>query len=324
VPDARYEHLKSTWKPKSQIQAVLTVTDIAGLVKGAAEGKGLGNAFLSNIQAVDAIYHVTRGFLDAEVEHVEGSVDPARDFDIIKGELIAKDLAMMEGRVADLEKKVRQNAKDKNNRDNLETARKALTMLQEGKEVRFGDWKEKDIPYLNTQQLLTAKPVVYLINVSEKAYIEQKSKFFKEVKTWVDAHAPGDAIIPFSVVYEQKLMAMSEAERKAHIETTKAPSRIDRIITSGYKALGLIQFFTTGVDEVRSWTIRRGTKAPGAGGVIHTDFEKGFVCAEIYNYEDFKELGSEAAAKAAGRSRTQGKEYVMKDGDVVFFKANRK
>jgi len=324
VPDARYDHLKNTWKPKSQIQAVLTVTDIAGLVKGAAEGKGLGNAFLSNIQAVDAIYHVTRGFLDAEVEHVEGSVDPARDFDIIKSELIAKDLAMMEARVADLEKKVRQNAKDRNNRDNLETARKVLTLLQEGKEIRFGDWKEKDIPYLNTQQLLTAKPVVYLINVSEKAYIEQKSKFFKEVKTWVDAHAPGDAIIPFSVAYEQKLQGMSEAERKAHIESTKAPSRLDRIITAGYKALGLIQFFTTGVDEVRSWTIRKGTKAPGAGGVIHSDFDKGFICAEIYNYDDFKELGSESAVKAAGRCRTQGKEYVMKDGDVVFFKANRK
>jgi len=291
-------------------------------VKGAAEGKGLGNAFLANIQAVGAIYHVTRGFVDTEVEHVEGSVDPVRDFDIIKNELIKKDLAQMEGRVADLEKKVRQNGKEKLNKDNLEIARKALAILQEGKEIRFGDWKANDIQYVNQQQLLTAKPVVYLINIGDKNFSEQKSKFLKDVKTWITQHAPGDACIPFSVAFEQRIQGMEEAERKAYLAEAKVPSMVDKIITTGYKSLNLIQYFTTGVDEVRCWSIRRGTKAPQAAGVIHGDFERGFICAEQYNYEDFKEFSTEAAVKAAGRARTQGREYVVRDGDILFFKHN--
>jgi len=322
VPDPRYEHLKAAWKPKSQIQAVLSITDIAGLVKGASEGKGLGNEFLANIQAVDAIFHVTRAFLDTDVEHVETTIDPVRDFDIIKTELIKKDIAHVEARVADLEKKVRQNAKEKVLKENLDTARKALAFLLEGKEIRFGEWSGKDIPYLNTQQLLTAKPVIYLINIGDKNFAEQKSKFLKDVKTWVNTNAPGDICIPFSVGFEQRISLMEPDDRKKYLAEVKVPSQLDKIITQGYKALNLIQYFTTGVDEVRCWSIRKGTKAPQAAGVIHGDFERGFICAEQYNYDDFKEFGSESGVKAGGRARTQGREYVVRDGDVLFFKHN--
>lgn len=323
VPDPRYEHLKEAWKPKSRVQAVLSITDIAGLVKGAAEGKGLGNAFLSNIQAVDAIYHVTRAFESSEIEHVEGNVDPVRDIDIIRTELIKKDIERLGSAIDACAKRLKTNARDKENKDNYETGKKALELLEAGKEVRYGDWNSKDVIYLNTLQLLTAKPVVFLVNIGEKNFVTQKSKFLKPIKDWIAANNPDAPLIPFSVAFERTVMdkaAEGEDAKKKFLEEAKVPSMLNKIITTGYKALNLINFFTTGEDEVRSWSIRIGTKAPQAAGVIHSDFEKNFICAEVYNYEDFKEHGSEHAVKAAGRSRTQGKEYVMRDGDIVFFK----
>jgi len=324
VPDPRFEHLKESWKPKSKVQAVLSITDIAGLVKGAAEGKGLGNAFLSNIQAVDVIYYVTCAFESSEIEHVEGNVDPVRDIDIIRTELIKKDIERL-GTAADaIAKKLKTNARDKDNKDNLECAKKALELLEAGQEVRYGDWNSKEVVYLNTLQLLTAKPVVFLVNIGEKNFVSQKSKFLKPIKDWVTANNPDAPIIPFSVAFEKTVMdkaAEGEEVKKKFLEDAKVPSQLTKIITTGYKALNLINFFTTGEDEVRSWSIRIGTKAPQAAGVIHSDFEKNFICAEVYNYEDFKEFGSESQVKAHGRSRTQGKEYVMRDGDIVFFKA---
>jgi obg-like ATPase 1 len=325
VPDARYDFLKETWKPKSRVSAVLTITDIAGLVKGASEGKGLGNAFLSHIAAVDGIFHVTRAFEAKDIEHVEGDVDPVRDFDIIKTELVKKDIEKMIAQVALLEKKLITKAPGV--KDDLESAKKALAMLEEGKEIRHGQWNNKDVTYLNTQLLLTAKPVVFLVNISEKNFVEQKSKFLKGIKEWVTKNSPESPIIPFSVAFEQKLKgieAKSGDEAKKFLEESKVPCMLSKIISKGYESLNLIHFFTTGADEVRCWTIQNGCKAPEAAGTIHTDFEKGFICADIYNFEDFKVCGSESAVKAAGKSRSQGKEYIMKDGDICFFKHNAK
>jgi len=327
VPDPRFEHLCQVWKPRSRVQAVLSITDIAGLVKGASEGKGLGNAFLSNIQAVDAIYHVCRAFDNADIEHVEGNVDPVRDIEIIRTELIKKDIERLNNAIDALSKKLRVNQRDRDSKENLECAKKALQMLEENKEIRYGDWNAKEVQYLNTLQLLTAKPVVFLVNVGEKNFVTQKSKYLPKIKEYVTQNCPDSPIIPFSVAFEKTVMdkaAEGEEAKKKYLEEVKVPSMIPKIITAGYRALSLINFFTTGEDEVRAWSIRIGTKAPQAGGVIHSDFEKNFICAEVYNYEDFKELGSEAAVKAAGRYRTQGKDYVMKDGDIVFFKCGKR
>jgi obg-like ATPase 1 len=228
----------------------------------------------------------------------------------------------MEAQVALLEKKLITKAPGV--KDELASAQKALAWIKEGKEIRHGDWNAKDVVYLNTQLLLTSKPVVFLVNISEKNFTEQKSKFLKNIKDWVTKNSPESPIIPFSVKFEQHLKEV-EAEgadaKEKFLKEAKVPSMLNKIITKGYEALNLINFFTTGADEVRAWTIQNGYKAPEAGGVIHSDFEKGFICAEIYNFEDWKACGqSETQVKAAGKSRTQGKEYLVKDGDVCFFK----
>jgi obg-like ATPase 1 len=321
VPDQRFKHLCQSFNPKKEIPAVLQVTDIAGLVKGAAEGKGLGNAFLGNIQAVDAIYHVTRAFKDKDIEHVEGSVEPTRDFMIIRGELIAKDIEWVTNKKEAIQKKSRNKA-DKQAAADIAVCDKALALLEKGTEVRRGDWKNDDILFLNSLNLLTAKPVVFLVNISKKNFITQKNAWLNGIREWVKENSPGDLVIPFSVTFEAELLDMGDEERAAFLAENKVPTMIPRIIKQGYKALDLINFFTVGPDEVRAWSIRDGIKAPGAGGVIHGDFEKGFIKAEIYKYDDFKEHGSEAAVSAAGKKRTQGKEYVMLNGDIVFFKAN--
>lgn len=322
VPDRRFKHFVEEFKPASEKCAVLTVTDIAGLVKGAAEGKGLGNAFLSNIQAVDAIYHVTRAFVKKDIEHVEGNVDPCRDFEIIRGELIAKDLAWMQNSLDQLSKKCRAKA-SKEQKDEMDLMTIVVGHLEAGKEVRNAqEWNNKEIDLLNTYPLLTAKPVVYLINISKMNMEKSQNKWFVDIKKWVAENSPGDPVIPFSIAFEEALMDMEPDAKKAYLEETKMVSMLPRIIKSGYSALQLINFFTVGADEVRAWSIREGTKAPGAAGTIHGDFEKHFVCADVYNYADFKELGGEKGVKDGGKIRMQGKEYTVVDGDVMFIKHN--
>lgn len=321
VPDKRFKHLATEFKPEKEIPAVLTVTDIAGLVKGAAEGKGLGNAFLSNIQAVDAIYHLTRAFVSKDIEHVEGNVDPVRDFVIIRGELIAKDLAWMKDHLAAVQKKARSKA-TKEQKAEMDLAEFVVGHLEAGKEVRNYDWNNKQIELLNTFPLLTAKPVVYLVNISKQNMEKSQNKWFKDIKDWVAKESPGDPVIPFSVAFEEHIRSLPDEEKKEYMKSHKLNTMLPKIIKSGYQALHLINFFTVGADEVRAWSIRKGTKAPGAAGTIHGDFEKNFVCAETYNYDDFKEQGSETAVKAAGKIRTQGKEYEMVDGDICFIKHN--
>jgi len=250
-------------------------------------------------------------------------VDPLRELDIIKTELILKDQERVNGWIDGLSKKMRMNSKDKKLVDEHVTATKAKAILDEGKEIRHGNWLNKDIDALNQMQLLTAKPVVYLVNISKKNFVEQKNKFLAPIKDYVKKNSPESVVIPYSVAFEEELRDKeTDEDKKKFLTESKVPSMLPKIITQGYKALNLIHFFTTGVDEVRCWSIQAGTKAPQAAGVIHTDFEKGFICAETYNYEDFKQYGSEAAAQKAGKSRTQGKEYVMRDGDIVFFKHN--
>lgn len=320
VPDERYEWLVDYFKPASKVPAVLSVTDIAGLIKGASKGEGLGNAFLSHIRAVDGIFHVTRIFEDDDVTHVEGSVDPVRDLQIVTEELILKDIETVAKRKEQLERELT-HKKDKKKMQELETVNAVLKLLNQNKQVRYGDWKAQDIETLNSLSLLTAKPVVYLINMSEKDYIRKGNKWLGKIKQWVDSQG-GEPIVPFCGVLEQKMLSMSKDEIAAYEKENKATSAIPKIIKTGYYALDLIHFFTCGTDEVKCWTIRRGTKAPQAAGIIHSDFEKGFICAEVMKFDEFKQLGSEAAVKAAGKYKQEGKGYVVCDGDILYFKAN--
>jgi len=324
VPDERFEYLCNIYKPASKVPAYLNVTDIAGLVKGAAEGQGLGNAFLSHIKACDAIFHMVRIFDDEDIVHVEGNVDPIRDIEIINNELRYKDLELVEKAYKDADKYYNR-AHDKNWKTEFEVLTKLKEMLGEDQKkwVKHNDWNEKEIEVLNKHLFLTSKPVVYLLNMSEKEFIRKKNKWLPKIKEWVDANDKGAIVIPFSAPYEATLSALpTDEDRANYIKETAAPSCMEKIITNGYKALHLKYFFTAGADEVKAWTIQDGFTAPKAAGRIHGDFEKGFIMAEVMKYKDFKEHGSEAAVKAAGGYRQQGKQYVVEDADIILFKFN--
>jgi len=320
VPDERFEWLVQHFKPHSEIPAALTITDIAGLIKGASTGEGLGNAFLSHIRAVDGIYHVCRVFEDDDVTHVEGDVNPVRDLEIIIEELILKDLDAV-SKIRDKTDRELKVKKDKQKGIELEVYNKLQAHLEAKKQVRLNEWKAIEIEVINTLQLLTAKPVVYLVNMSQKDYIRRGNKWLAKLKAWVDANG-GEPMVPVCGAVETKYLSMSPDEIKSFNEEQKCQSSIPKIISTGYHALQLIHFFTCGTDEVKCWTLRTGAKAPQAAGVIHTDFERGFVCAEVMKYEDYKELGSESAVKSAGKYKQEGRNYEVKDGDIIFFKAN--
>jgi obg-like ATPase 1 len=321
VPDDRFKWLCKTYKPKSEVPAFLEICDIAGLVKGAANGEGLGNAFLSHIAAVDGILHVCRAFDDADVVHVEDRVDPVEDLEIIHSELRAKDIERCLNAVEAVRKQIPRGLK-KEQKEELEAGEKVLAWLEEGKDIRFGEWNTREVEWLNEVQFITSKPVVYLVNLSEKDYIRKKNKWLPKIFEWVQAHG-GDPIIPFSGAMEAKLFDMPDDEKEAYCKEAGATSALPKIIVTGFKAVHLIYFFTAGPDEVRCWQIRKGVKAPQAAGTIHTDFEKGFVCAEVMHYDELHELGTEAAVKAAGKYRQEGKTYTVQDGDIMYFKAGR-
>ncbi|XP_037085057.1 obg-like ATPase 1 [Pollicipes pollicipes] len=308
-------------KNKCKVPAFLNVTDIAGLVKGASEGQGLGNAFLSHIKACDALFHLCRAFDDDDVTHVEGEVEPVRDLAIINEELRLKDEAYLLPFIEKFEKNVLRS--DKKAKPEYDILLKIKSVLCEDKKhLRFQEWNANEIEVLNKHLFLTAKPVIYLVNLSEKDFIRKKNKWLVKIKEAVEQSDPGALIVPFSAAFENKVIDMSPEEKKAFEEETKANSQLEKIIVAGYKALQLQYFFTCGPDEVKAWTIQAGTKAPQAAGRIHTDFEKGFIMAEVMKYKDFHELGSEAAVKAAGGYRQQGKTYVVEDGDIIYFKFN--
>jgi len=323
VPDERFDWLCNQYKPKSKVPAFLEVVDIAGLVKGASSGEGLGNAFLSHIRAVDGIFHVMRAFDDPDVIHVEDRVDPIDDIEIITNELRLKDIDFVEKNVAELKKMIPRGLK-KEQKEELASAEKVLAWLVQGKDIRNGmdEWNLKDVDYLNERQFLTAKPVVFLVNLSPEDYARKKNKWLLKIADWVTAHG-GGKIIPFSGKLEADLVDMPDDERARCLEEKKLDSALPKIIKTGFAAIQLIYFFTAGEDEVKCWTLRRGMKAPQAAGTIHTDFEKGFICAEVMAFEELREAGSESAVKAKGRYRQEGKGYVMQDGDVTLFKFGR-
>eukprot|EP00124_Ichthyophonus_hoferi_P001682 Ihof_evm1s95 gene=Ihof_evmTU1s95 len=264
VPDERYEYLCNMWKPPSEYPAYLYITDIAGLVKGASEGAGLGNAFLSHIQAVDGIFHVVRAFDNDSVVHVDDSVDPIRDLDTIQGELCKKDLAILEKALAAENKDVKKSQGTKLSALFISTMEKVKTMLEENKPVRDGEWSGPEVEMINDKlQLITTKPVVYLVNMSMKDYVTKKNKWLPKVHKWIQAHG-GGAMIPFSVEYEQALWNTREDEevRKAFLLEHNAKSMLSKMVTTGYHELNLIHFFTAGEKEVRCWTVFNGALAP--------------------------------------------------------------
>jgi obg-like ATPase 1 len=324
VPDERFTWLCKNYKPKSEMTAFLDIVDIAGLVRGAASGEGLGNAFLSHIAAVDGLFHVCRAFEDPDVSHVEDRVDPVADLEIIHNELRLKDIAKCLSAEHDIKKTLKgQGQLKKEVAEELDLLTRLLALLRDaGKDVRLGDWSSNDIDFLNEYQLLTAKPVVYLVNMTEKDYCRKKNKWLPKIHEWIATNSGGAPMIPFSGAYEDRILEMPDDEKKKAEEEAGATSALNKIVTTGFKTIHLIYFFTVGETEVKCWQMRKGTKAPGAAGIIHTDFERGFICAEVMKYEDLRELGSESAAKAAGKYRQEGKNYVMQDGDVCFFKFN--
>ncbi|KAI8922580.1 P-loop containing nucleoside triphosphate hydrolase protein [Powellomyces hirtus] len=336
VPDERFDWLVDFYKPTSQVPAYLTVIDIAGLVKGAAEGEGLGNAFLSNISAVDGIFHLCRGFTSSDIIHVEGRVDPVADLEIIHEELRLKDEDFLTRQLEVKRKEAgrvgKGGAVDQRKREEYETIQKIHDwVVVRKKEARYGEWTPEEIEVLNALHLLTAKPAVYLCNISEQDYVLKTCEWTSKIQSYIDEHHPGDLLITYSGELETALAEMTPDEQELHLRTLaeiyEAPEQpasvLPSIILAGYDALQLSYFFTGGSDEVRAWTIRRGAKAPQAAGVIHSDFEKTFAMAEVMKFDDLKALGSEDAVKNAGKFVQKGRDYVVEDGDIMHFKAGQ-
>ncbi|CCH62223.1 hypothetical protein TBLA_0G02860 [Henningerozyma blattae CBS 6284] len=324
VPSPRFDELCKIYKPASEVPAHLTVYDIAGLTKGASAGEGLGNAFLSHIRAVDSIYQVVRCFDDAEIIHIEGDVNPARDLEIINTELSLKDIEFCEKALEAAEKIAKrggQSLEVKQKKEEAKFIERLIELLKSGQRVANQTWTPKEVEIINSLYLLTAKPTIYLINLSERDYIRKKNKHLLKIKEWVDAHSPGDLIIPFSVCLEEKLSHMTEEESAEELKNLGTVSALPKIVTTMRKKLDLISFFTAGADEVREWTIRDGTKAPQAAGVIHNDLMNTFILAQVMKYADVIEYKDEAAVKAAGKLQQKGKDYVVEDGDVIYFRA---
>lgn len=334
VPDQRYQYLCDIWKPPSMYPAYLHLVDIAGLIRGASEGAGLGNAFLSHIQAVDGIFHVVRAFDDAEVTHVDDSVDPERDLETITAELCAKDLAYVAQQRLLREADVKKNPTMKLPPLFFTVMDKVKELLENGHPLGKADWTGPEIEKINEliPECITTKPMVYLVNISKKSYVKGGTKYLPIIKKWVEAHG-GGLILPFSIEFEEELKALQDAGgqdqaiealmAELNVNGGKRASMIPRIIKCGYKQLKLMYYFTAGEKEVRCWTVLQGAAAPQAAGVIHTDFEKGFVKAEAVSFEDFKEHNGGAKGmaniKAAGKYRSEGKTYIVQDGDILKF-----
>ena len=325
VPSPRFDKLCELYKPKSEVPAFLTVYDIAGLTKGAHAGEGLGNNFLANIRAVDSIFQMVRCFDDADIIHINDEVNPIADLDIIKDELRLKDIEFantyLEG-VEKIAKRGGQSLEVKQKKEEAEFVKKVIQMLEDGKRIANQTWTAKEVDIINQMFLLTAKPCIYLINLSEKDYIRKKNKYLLKIKEWVDANSPGDLIVPLSVSLEEKLANMeSDEEREAYCKEIGAQSALPKIIVAMRQKLDLISFFTGGPDEVREWTIRKWYTAPQAAGTIHTDLERTFILAQVIKYDDLIELGDENSVRAAGKLMQKGKDYFVEDGDIIYVKA---
>lgn len=320
VPDARLTKLAEMYNPKKITPATIEFVDIAGLVKGASKGEGLGNKFLGNIREVDAIVHVVRCFENSNIVHVSGKIDPAADIETINLELIFSDIELLEKRIQKIEKLIKA---DKKYTEDLEICQKIKAELERGKMAKSIDFTEDEKEFVNTLDLLTIKPTIYAANFSEEDFansIETNEKY-KEVQKI--ALSENSKILPICADLEAQISEMDENEKLAFLEDIGLKeSGLDRLITACYDLLGLISYLTAGEPEVRAWTIKKGTKAPQAAGKIHSDFEKGFIRAEIISYENLIACGSLANAKEKGLVRSEGKDYVMNDGDVALFRFN--
>jgi GTP-binding protein YchF len=316
VPDPRLDRLATIAKSAQIVPTRLTFVDIAGLVRGASQGEGLGNQFLAHIREVDAIAYVLRCFEDNDVVHVEGRVDPIADAETIETELMLADLDSLERRVPILEKKIR--GQDKEAKKTLALLERALVLLREGKPARLAAVEEDERAEFRTLGLLTAKPVLYVCNVDE-ASAATGNVHSARVEALAKAEGAGCVII--SAKIEAELAELPPGERQAYLaELGLQEPGLNRLVNEGYKLLGLITYFTAGPKEARAWTVPEGTRAPQAAGVIHTDFEKGFIRAETIAYHDYVALSGEAGARDAGKLRLEGKDYVVKEGDVLHFR----
>ncbi len=302
VPDERLEKLASIAGSKEIIPTRLTFVDIAGLVRGASKGEGLGNQFLANIRECDAIAHVVRCFEDGDITHVEGKIDPVADIETIETELMLADLESLEKRVVNLEKRAKQN--DKEAKETLDLVNRCLVLLRDGKPARLAEVRPEEQKLFFSMGLLSSKPVLYVCNV-EEASAADGNEFSARVAA--RAREEGALAVVVSAKIESEAVGLTEPG-------------LNRVIRAGYQLLGLVTYFTVGPKEARAWTIEKGTKAPQAAGVIHTDFEKGFIRSETIAYDDYVSLKGEAGARDAGKLRLEGKDYVVADGDVLHFR----
>jgi len=319
VPDPRLEKLESIVNPERVVPTTMEIVDIAGLVKGASKGEGLGNQFLANIRETDAIIHVLRCFDDGNIIHVDGSVNPIRDKEVIDIELQLKDLETIEKRIASIARVLKSGDKEVLKENDL--AQRIKTHLEQGKSVRALELDEKEQEIVNKFQLITSKPVLYLCNVDE-ASVKNGNKYVELVKENVKAENAEVLVIGAKIEADITELETYDERQMFLEELGLEEPGVNRLIRSAYALLKLQTYFTAGVKEVRAWTITKGMTGPQAAGVIHSDFEKGFIRAEVMKFEDFTTLGSESAVKEAGKFKVEGKEYVVEDGDIMHFRFN--
>ena len=316
LPDKRLDELNKIVNSEKIIPAVLDLVDIAGSVKGASDGEGLGNSFLSNIREMSALAHVVRCFEDENITHVDGSVDPRRDVEVINLELILADLESVTKRITRCEKLLKTN--DKENKIHFDLLNKIKYELESGKLINLQEYEVSEQKIIKQFQLLSSKPTFYIANIDDS---EQAAKNLKELESI--ANELGSSVIPASIKIEQEISLLKEDEKLEYLELLNMDEPVlNKIIFEGYKLLGLRTYFTAGPKEIRAWTIRDGFTAPNAAGVIHTDFERGFIKAEVIDFKDFIACNGESGAKEKGKLRLEGKEYLVKDGDIIHFKFN--
>ena len=319
VPDERLDELTKMYKPEKTTHAIIEFVDIAGLVKGASKGEGLGNKFLSHIREVDAICEVVRCFEDPNIVHVDGSIDPIRDIETINLELIFADIETLNKRIDSVKKKLKA---DKKCQEELDVLEKIKNVLENGKSARTVELNDDEKEFLKDTFLLTMKPILYIANVSEEQ-LADASNDENVKKVVMYAKQENAEVIPLCVKIEEELASLDGDDKKEMLDALGLESSgLDKVIKASYDLLGLMSFLTAGEPEVRAWTIKKGTKAPQAAGKIHSDIERGFIRAEIVSYDDLMREGRMTAAKEKGLVRSEGKEYIMQDGDIVLFRFN--
>ncbi len=320
VPDQRLEKLNDMYHPERLIPTAYEFTDIAGLVKGASQGEGLGNKFLSHIRETDAIVEVVRCFENGDIIHVEGAVDPIRDIEIINLELILADLESIGNRIEKISKKLRAS-KDKEDQIELDALEKAKSALEKNQALRSVDFTDEERLSIKSYNFLTLKPIIYMANINEEEVSTEDNEHVKKVKEY--ASKENSKVIKVCAKIEEELSQLEENDKKEMLEALGIEmSGLDQLIQATYDLLGLSTYFTVGTDEVRAWTYKKGMNAKQCAGIIHTDFEKGFIRAEVISYQDLIDCGSELKVKEAGKMRLEGKDYLMQDGDICHFRFN--